>query len=328
MKQHNTRLERINSRIKNNPLTASVIVLGTMIIALAAFTGAVKDLLSLIEWNRPEAARSELAQLSLKFTPDVFIHIVKKGDTHAARLFLTAGMVPNVKDRNGATALMHAAYEGDIPIIDLLLDAKANVNERNKGGFTALSWAVNGKNKDIVGLLLDRGADVEAINKAFLTAAKSGWLEMLRIMLDKGADVKRLGSQALIDAANTAVSRVSDKQASDVVRFLLELGVDPNSKGEDGWTALLYASKDGSAAVMQTLLDGGADINAKCDCPLWNDGGWTALMIAIDGRYTEIVEALLSKGADVSIKNHDGQSALSLAIKNGDEGLVQALRDK
>lgn len=42
------RFDRIIARIKNNRFLAAVIVLGTVIIALAAFTDAAKDLFSVI----------------------------------------------------------------------------------------------------------------------------------------------------------------------------------------------------------------------------------------------------------------------------------------
>lgn len=328
MKPQDTRFDRIISRIKNNPVTASVIVLGTIIIALAAFTDSVRTLLSVIEENRPEAARTELAQLSLEYTPDVFIETVKKGDAHAAALFLEAGMDPNAKDTNGVTALMYAARASDIPTIDLLLDAKANVNERTSGGSTALSWAVAGENEDVVGLLLERGADAEAIDEALVSAARSGRLEILRILLDKGVDVKLVGSEALMRAASSTTLGASEKQLNDVVRFLIELGADPNATNEEGWTALLNASIRGYASVVRTLLDAGANINAKCDCRGMLGGGWTALMLAIHKGHGEIVEALLNNGADVNNRNYRGQTALSLAIEKGDEDLVQALRDK
>ena len=171
----------------------------------------------MLEENRPEAARTELAQLSLEYEPDVFIKTVKTGDTHAVRLFLTARMDPNTKDIEGITALMYAARRGDVTTIDLLLDAKANVNDRTPGGSTALSSAVAGENEDIVRLFLDHGADAEAINKAFVYAAGSGGLEILRILLDRGADVKKVGSEALMHAASSSLVGVSDKQLSDVV---------------------------------------------------------------------------------------------------------------
>lgn len=328
MKPQNTLFDRIISRIKNNPALASVIVLGTIIIALASFTGAVKNLLSLTDDNRPAKARTELAQLYLEYTPEVFIETVIKGDTHATRLFLTAGIDPNAKARKGITALMYAAREGDISIIDLLLDAKANVNERNSGGSTALMWAVTGDKEDVVRLLLDRGADAEAINEAFISAAAGGHLGMLEILLDRGVDAKKVGSEALMRTANSRVVGVSDKQLSDAVRFLIEFGADPNVKYEDGWTALLHASKNGDASIVQMLLDAGVNINAKCDCRGWYGGGWTALMMAIKKRHSEIVELILSKDPDVNTRNNQGKTALSLALEQGNQDLVQTLRDR
>ena len=328
MTQQETRVDTTILRIKNNPLTAAAIVLGTIIIALAAFTDAVNGIMSLMEGKSPEAARAELAKLSLEYTPDVFIESVRKSDTHALRLFLTAGMDVNTNDGEGRTALMYAARAGDIPTINILLDRKADVNERNSGGATALSWAVAGEHEDVLRLLLDHGADAEAINEAFVSAAESGRLGLVIILLRRGANVKMVGSTALLSAAGSSVAGVTDKELGDVVRFLIDSGIDPNAKDEDGWTALLYATSRDYASVVEILLASGADVDTKCECRGFLGGGWTALMIAIHQRETEIVEALLRKGADVSIENHLGQTALLLAMEQGDERLVQTLRDQ
>jgi len=48
MNQQRTRFDHIISRIKNNPIVAFVIMLGTIVIALSTFTDAAKNLLSLI----------------------------------------------------------------------------------------------------------------------------------------------------------------------------------------------------------------------------------------------------------------------------------------
>ncbi len=44
-----TRIDKIYSRIKNNPILAVLIIVGTIIIALSTFTNAAKDLLGLIK---------------------------------------------------------------------------------------------------------------------------------------------------------------------------------------------------------------------------------------------------------------------------------------
>ena len=123
MEQQITQFDKIISRFKNNPLTSIVIVLGTIVIALAAFTDAAKNILSLLEGKSQEAARIELGQLRLDYKPNIFVKMVKKGDLYVAKLFLTAGMNP---DNEGNTALMYAAKAGDITTINFLLAAKAN----------------------------------------------------------------------------------------------------------------------------------------------------------------------------------------------------------
>lgn len=48
MADSKTRLDRFNARIKNNPIIASLILLGTLIIALSTLTNATKNILGLV----------------------------------------------------------------------------------------------------------------------------------------------------------------------------------------------------------------------------------------------------------------------------------------
>ena len=48
MKEPRTQFDKIKSRIKNNPILASLMVLGMVIIALSSFTDAAKNLLDLV----------------------------------------------------------------------------------------------------------------------------------------------------------------------------------------------------------------------------------------------------------------------------------------
>lgn len=55
MNEPKTRFDRFNFRIKNNPIVASLIVLGTIVIALSTITDAAKNLLGLVvKETRPE----------------------------------------------------------------------------------------------------------------------------------------------------------------------------------------------------------------------------------------------------------------------------------
>ena len=55
MDEPKTRFDRFNLRIKNNPIVASLIILGTIVIALSTFTNAAKNLWGLlITETRPD----------------------------------------------------------------------------------------------------------------------------------------------------------------------------------------------------------------------------------------------------------------------------------
>jgi ankyrin repeat protein len=348
MRHRKTPIDKVTSRLRNNPVIASAIALGTIVIALSTFTNSAKSLLGLIPKlaPTPEDARVELSRIPLEYTPDAFVESARRGDVSAVKLFLAAGMSPNATDDETNTAMMYAAraqppdetaspeeakaaHAHYAEIIKALLTAKADVNKRNGWGGTALSWAAAWGNIDALRLLLDAGADAAAVNAAFVDAAEDGHTDILRVLVDRKADVRKMGSEALGSAAGSPIGRVTDGQLSDTVRFLLDIGVDVNASNKEGWTALLLAAEKGYSSVARVLLDRGANIEAKCDCPSWDGGGWTALMIAIKLGHNEVMQLLLDKGANVNAKNHNtGETALITAAGHDASTTVTALLDK
>ncbi len=89
------------------------------------------------------------------------------GHTHIVGALLNSHAQPDLKDRNGRTALMHASASMDAlmksatQIAGLLLrdDVAANPNIKNKKGRTALRYAIDSHNLDLIRLLIDKGAD-------------------------------------------------------------------------------------------------------------------------------------------------------------------------
>ncbi|KAJ8297534.1 hypothetical protein KUTeg_024065 [Tegillarca granosa] len=80
----------------------------------------------------------------------------------------------------------------------------------------------------------------------------------------------------------------------NIVRELLEAGVDPNAVDNDNWTALLCASREGHLEIVIELLEKGADIEHR---DLLN---MTCLAWAAGRGHTECVKMLLQKGAKVN----------------------------
>jgi ankyrin repeat protein len=92
-----------------------------------------------------------------------------------------------------------------------------------------------------------------------------------------------------------------------------------NLAGPDGRTPLMFAALYGSASDLTTLLEQGADPNAR------SDAGLTALILAAtDSAKTQL---LLAKGADVNVRSEDGRTALHIAAMGGDTATVKRLLD-
>lgn len=108
------------------------------------------------------------------------------------------------------------------------------------------------------------------------------------------------------------------------VKSLLDKGADVNAKSnKSGATALIFAAELGHFKIAETLLARGADVNIKD-----NKFGGTALLVAAMYGHINIVEALLTKGADVNAKSNDGWTALMTAAQRGHSDIVEALLNK
>jgi len=92
------------------------------------------------------------------------------------------------------------------------------------------------------------------------------------------------------------------------------------ASGGDKNRDLILASMKGDVEKVISLLDNGADVNAK------DQRGWTALMAAANSGHAEMVKLLLDKGADVSLKHAYGWTALSIAKGKGNKEIESLLR--
>src|SRR5436190_1832515 len=111
----------------------------------------------------------------------------------------------------------------------------------------------------------------EAGATPFVRAAQSGDLELLKVLLEHGAD-----PMIPTDSGDTALSAAagigwvegvtyehSAKENVDVIKFLLDLVLDPNSSNQDGRTALMGAALKGRNEVVQLLVDHGAKLETR-----------------------------------------------------------------
>ena len=107
-----------------------------------------------------------------------------------------------------------------------------------------------------------------------------------------------------------------------VVQLLLEKGANVEAKNKYRETALHGAARGGHEAVVRLLLEKGADVEAK------SKYGGTALDGAVRGRHEAVVRLLLENGADVEAKSKYGGTALCGAVRGGHEAVVRLLLEK
>jgi ankyrin repeat protein len=139
----------------------------------------------------------------------------------------------------------------------------------------------------------------------FMRAAKSGDVDLMRLLLAAGADptLKQPNhTTALMLAAGLgwrdgspaapSYDQGSEQDAIEAIRLCMQLGVDINATTTTGETALHAAiSGRGSESIIRFLVESGANLNAK------NKQGRTPLDLAVASRRErgEIVAYLKQK---------------------------------
>ena len=109
----------------------------------------------------------------------------------------------------------------------------------------------------------------------------------------------------------------------DAVRALLAAGEDVSAAHGDGMSALHWAAELGHAELAQTLIQGGATVDA-----VTRIGGYTPLHVASAAGQAEMVKLLLAAGSDAgSATNTSGATPLHLAANAGSVGAITALID-
>ena len=112
-----------------------------------------------------------------------------------------------------------------------------------------------------------------------------------------------------------------------VVQALLDYGADLNSRNLAGKTPLAVAAEYGAVDLVQVLLDRGADPDILSRPDRTTQDNMSALQRAAARGDVEMARVLLAGGADPNLKNNHGDSAMHFAADYGETEMLQLLLD-
>src|SRR3954470_5513084 len=110
----------------------------------------------------PDTARRELFLRGYAYKEPDFLNAAKEGREAGVKLFLIAGMSPEVRNQEGETPLLLAARFDHAKAARALLERGADVNGRDRRGFTPLMRAVLNGSEEAVRTILEFKPDLGA----------------------------------------------------------------------------------------------------------------------------------------------------------------------
>ena len=174
------------------------------------------------------------------------------------------------------------------------------------------------KNWEVFRVLLDRAiAQNDGRLNNFLQVIISNHdhnIELIRLLLDRGVNINAQGGRY-----GNALQAAVFSGKIDVIQLLLDKGADINAQSGEYGSALQAAVVRGNIKVIRLLLDMGADVNTQ--------GGkyGNAFTAAIDTTDMEIIELLLEKGANVNAQDEECGSALLFAVAGNNIDVIRLL---
>jgi ankyrin repeat protein len=221
--------------------------------------------------------------------------------------------------------LLSAIYENEDGLfekVETLLEAGANPNEKTEYFETPLRVASNIGRFDVVKLLFDQGGDPIHLNwtelfhaiaygsiddvknhllgsdlsardtwdrTPFLLAIQSGDIEKAALVLNAGANLNEKGR-----CAKRSYEYVIKTDDDQMLKWLIQKGIDIEQYNDFGYTPLIQASESGATKCCTALVEAGADIFKR-------DRSQFSRKTAIaEAANVEIAKLLVAAGDDIN----------------------------
>ena len=159
-------------------------------------------------------------------------------------------------------------------------------------------------------LLRDRSNDMQDFdsekNLRLQSPIRNGNIEMVRVLIEHGVNPNRAGSDSF-----TALHKAASLGKIEIVKLLFNKGSRLNRETIGSDTALHLAAMQGHTEIVEFLIDNGADLHIP------NVGGVTPLHSAAANDHLEVTQLLLERGANIDSISRRGNTPLMLALDIG-----------
>lgn len=197
---------------------------------------------------------------------------------------------------DGSTALQWAVYDGDVERVEQLLKAGADPMQANNYGANPMQLAAEVANSEILARLLEAGANADSPNPegqtALMLVARTGNVAAAQLLIKSGATVdarEGWGDQ-------TALMWATARRHPAMMELLLESGADPNAQSRNR-DYRRHLTKEGRAKSLDA-------------------GGMTPLLYAVRENCLACIDVLVTRSADLNQPDPEGVAPLLLATLN------------
>jgi glycerophosphodiester phosphodiesterase len=217
----------------------------------------------------------------------------------------------NSKDSYGRVPLHYAAQFGFVVICQLVMKYMQDWGQFNvENGIDAKEWQ---DNEGLAPLHLSVIGGHPLTTQALLTA--ENW---------KGRSDNKAAMRRDISKSSAVLALATKSNFTQIVKLLVDAGVDINWQDETGETALHIAARFGHEDCARTLLEGTND--QKADFELTeNTFSWTPLHVASVDGHLSVVELLVAAGAEINKPDASGWTAREHAALRGHMDIADAL---
>lgn len=247
--------------------------------------------------------------------------------TKSANIYLIELLLAHGADINsmhlvtGKTPIMYTIEDNNLELLQLLILYGADINRASYDGETPLLLSIKHDNNEALDILFNYGVDTKEIN------ATLNEIILNRLVTNSPSNtILNLRNRNLLNFSNiksTALIVATKRGNLNLVKLLIELGLNVDYTDNNLDTALSWAAYNGFVDAMNLLIEAGADVNHQ------DNKGNTPLIDTIIKNQREAFDILINNpNININNQGENNQSALHYAVILSNQYMVTTLLQK